>query len=79
MRVFGPHTHVGEIAFVLRVPRTASLRVDEDTVAWLLDRKSFELLERTHADLVVAMLRHLLRLQAERLSFATRQIAAVER
>jgi len=79
IRVFGPNTHVGEIAFVLHVPRTASLRVDEDTIVWSLDRNSFSQLSQSHADLVVALVQHVLRLQAERLSFATRQIAALQR
>ena len=79
VRVFGRHTQVGEIAFILGVPRTASLRVDEDTVVWSLGRSAFAKLEETHPGLMVALLQHVLRLQAERLSFSTRQITALQR
>jgi sulfate permease, SulP family len=78
VRVFGPHTVVGEIAFVLRVPRTASLRVDEDAVIWSLDRRAFDELTKIETHLTLALLQHALRIQAERLSFATRQIAALQ-
>jgi SulP family sulfate permease len=79
VRVFGLQTMIGEIAFVLNVPRTASLRVDEDARVWSLDRRAFDRLMTTHASLVLALLQDVLRLQAERLSFATRQIAALQR
>jgi SulP family sulfate permease len=79
VRVFGPHTVVGEIAFVLSVPRTASLRVDENAVVWSLDRQAFDQLTKTQPGLTLALLEHALRIQAERLAFATRQIAALQR
>lgn len=79
VRVFRPHTVVGEIAFVLSVPRTASLRVDEDVVVWSLGRRAFGELTRTEPRLTLALVEHALRIQAERLSFATRQIAALQR
>jgi len=76
VRVFGPHTVVGEIAFVLGVPRTASLRVDQDAIVWSLDRRTFGELNN---DMTFALLQHALRVQSERLAFATRQIAALQR
>lgn len=79
VRVFGPHTLVGEIAFVLGVPRTASLRVEEDAIVWSLDRRAFGELLKSDASLVLALLQDVLRVQAERLAFATRQIAALRR
>ena len=79
VRVFGPHTVVGEIAFVLSVPRTASLRVDENAVVWSLDRQAFGQLTKTQPTLTLALVEHALRIQAERLAFATRQIAALQR
>ena len=77
VRVFGPKTIVGEIAFVLNVPRTASLRVDEEALVWSLDRRAFGELMKAHPDLALALWQHVVRIQAERLSFATRQIAAL--
>lgn len=64
---------------MLGVPRTASLRVDEDAIVCSLDRRAFGQLVQTDAGLVVALLQDVLRLQAERLSFATRQITALAR
>jgi SulP family sulfate permease len=78
LRVFGPHTFVGEIAFVLGVPRTASLRIDEDAVIWSLDRRAFGELMSSQPKLVITLLQDVVRLQAERLAFATRQIAALQ-
>jgi CRP-like cAMP-binding protein len=52
VRVFGPRMLVGEIAFMLRVPRTASLRVEEDAIVWSLGRHAFEKLTGSDAALV---------------------------
>jgi sulfate permease, SulP family len=79
VRVFGPRTLIGEIAFVLGVPRTASLRVEEEAIVWSLDRQGFDRLKQHDGGLTLALLQHALRLQAERLSFATRQITALQR
>jgi CRP-like cAMP-binding protein len=78
VRVFGPQTLIGEIAFMLHVPRTASLRVDEDTIVWSLERRVFSELVLNRPKLVMALLQDVVRLQAERLAFATRQIAALQ-
>jgi sulfate permease, SulP family len=78
IRVFGEKTIIGEIAFVLNVPRTASLRVDEDAIVWVLSRSEFDKLLKTHPTLVLKLLQHMVRLQVERLSFATRRIAALQ-
>jgi sulfate permease, SulP family len=78
-RVFGANTVVGEIGFFLDVPRTASLRLDRDTEVWALGREAFERLKLQQPDLTAALLTYTVRTQAERLSFATRQIAALQR
>lgn len=77
VRGFGPNMIVGEIAFVLNVPRTASLRVDEEAVVWSLSRDEFEKLVVAQPELVFALMQSMLQIQVERLSFATRQIAAL--
>lgn len=78
-RVFGANTVVGEIGFFLDVPRSASLRLDGNTSVWALDRPSFERLQRDRPALTTALLTYTVRTQAERLAFATRQIAALQR
>jgi len=77
VRVFGPHTLVGEIGFFLERPRTASLKVEDGTVVWSLGRDAFRDLTGRRPDIVLALLTYIIRIQAERLAFATRQIAAL--
>lgn len=78
-RVFGANTVVGEVGFFLGVPRTASLRVDGDAQVWSLERAAFEHLKQDRPEMANALLTYTIRTQAERLSFATRQLAALQR
>jgi CRP-like cAMP-binding protein len=70
--VFGAHTLVGEIGFFLGVTRSASLLAAPDAVAWSLYRDAFESLKK-------ALFIYIIRLQSERLTFANRQIVALQR
>lgn len=78
-RVFGANTVVGEVGFFLGVPRTASLRLDADSCVWSLDRPAFQRLQSERPELTAALLTYTVKTQAERLSFASRQIAALQR
>jgi SulP family sulfate permease len=78
-RVFGANTVLGEVGFFLDVPRTADLKQDPGTRVWALSRPAFERLQRDQPALTAALLVYTIRTQAERLSFATRQIAALQR
>lgn len=73
VRVFSHHTIAGEHGFILRQPRTASLKVARSARVWTLRRDSFESLK---PDLVIALLCDVVRLQSERLAYATRLNAA---
>ena len=77
VRIFGPHTVAGEQGFILRQPRSASLKVEEDARVWSLPRSAYDQLMHSNADLVIALMRDIVRVQSERLSFATRQAAAL--
>jgi SulP family sulfate permease len=79
VRVFGPHTIAGEQGFVLQTPRSASLKVEQDATIWSLSRKTYDTLVETQSDVVVALMRDIIRLQSERLMFATRQASALSR
>ncbi len=79
VRVLGAQTIAGEQSFVLRSPRSASLKVEAEATVWSLSRRSFDDLAATDADVVVALLRGIVCVQSERLSFASRQTAALER
>jgi SulP family sulfate permease len=77
VRIFGPHTITGEQGFLQQQPRTASLKVEADTRAWILSRRAYEDLIATNAELVIALMRDIVRVQSERLNFATRQNTAL--
>jgi SulP family sulfate permease len=79
VRVFGPHTIAGEQGFVLQTPRSASLKVEQDATIWSLSRQTYDTLVETQSDVVVALMRDIIRLQSERLMFATRQASALSR
>jgi hypothetical protein len=61
------------------VGATASSRVDENAVVCSFDRQVFDQFAKTQAALTQALVEHALRIRAEALSFATRQIAAPQR
>jgi SulP family sulfate permease len=79
VRVFGAHTLVGEIGFFLDAPRTASLLAGPDAVAWALSHKALADLTKTRPELLPALFIYIIRLQSERLTFANRQIVALQR
>ena len=77
IRVFGPHTMIGEIGFFLETPRTASLKAEDGTIIWSLGREAFRELASRRPDIVLALLTYIVRIQSERLAFTTRQIAVL--
>ena len=79
VRVFGRQTVAGELGFFLGTTRTATLRVERDASVGSLDRAAFQRLSTERPALVLALLSYLIRVGAERLSFATRQIVTVRR
>jgi SulP family sulfate permease len=79
VRVFGPHTIAGELAFFLGIPRTATLSVEREASVGTLDRATFQRLRHEHPELTMALLNYLVRVQAERLSFSNRQVVALRR
>jgi CRP-like cAMP-binding protein len=78
-RVFGANTVLGETGFFLDVPRTANLRIDGAATIWALSRDAYERLNLHNPDLTAALLTYTVRIQAERLAFSTRQVAALQR
>jgi sulfate permease, SulP family len=79
VRVFGAHTLVGEIGFFLGVPRSASLLAAPDAVTWALCRDAFENLKERRSEYLSSLFIYIIRLQSERLTFANRQIIALQR
>ncbi len=78
-RVFGPNTILGETGFFLDVPRTADLRIEGDATVWALSRDAYGRLSVENPDLTAALLVYTVRIQAERLAFSSRQVAALQR
>ncbi len=79
VRGIGRHAVVGEMGLFLDQPRSASLRADEPTVVWALSTEQWRRLEAKDMEVAMALLAYLVRLQSERLGFATRQISALQR
>jgi SulP family sulfate permease len=78
-RVFGANTVLGETGFFLDVPRTADLRIDGQASVWALSRPAWDRLTRDNPDVTAALLTYTVRIQAERLAFSSRQVAALRR
>jgi SulP family sulfate permease len=79
VREFGAHTLVGEIGFFLDVPRSASLLAGPEAFAWALSHDALAGLTKTRPELLPALFVYIIRLQSERLTFANRQIVALQR
>ncbi len=78
-RVFGANTVLGEVGFFLGVPRTASLRIDGAATVWALGREAYRRLSQNHPEMTAALLTYTVRIQGERLAFASQQVAALLR
>jgi SulP family sulfate permease len=76
VRAFDAQTIAGEIGFFLGTPRTATLKVEPRTIVWSLDRASFRKLADSRPDIALLVFEYIVRIQSERLAFATRRIAA---
>lgn len=79
VRVFGPHTLVGEIGFFFHVRRTATVRIEAEAIVWALDQETYQRIYKSEPGQAAALLTYVVQLQGERLSFTTRQIAALQR
>lgn len=79
VRVFGAHTLVGEVGFFLDVPRSANLLAAPGAIVWSLSHAAFDEFMRAHPEEALALTTYVIRLQSERLTFANRQIASLQR
>jgi len=79
VRVFGSYTLAGEVGFFLKAPRSANLHAGADAIAWSLSRQAFDEFMKAHPKEALALTSYVIRLQAERLTFANRQIASLQR
>jgi sulfate permease, SulP family len=79
VRVFGTHTLLGEVGFFLDVPRTANLLAAPSAIVWSLSHQAFDEFMQAYPEEALALTIYVIRLQSERLTFANRQIASLQR
>lgn len=77
LRRMSGNTVVGEMGFFRSSPRAASVVADEATVVYSLRRESFDNMVRDDPDLAAAFMRFIVRVLADRVEFANREIAAL--
>jgi SulP family sulfate permease len=71
------YTVVGEMGFYRRVPRTASVIAEQPSVVYRLTRDAFNTVEREDPAAASAFHKLIIRLLADRLEFANREISAL--
>jgi SulP family sulfate permease len=79
VRSLGRHTTVGEMGLITRSPRSATIQAEAASVLYELDAEAFERIKRAHPALSQALLAYVVRVMAERLSFANRAIGVLQR
>ena len=79
LRSIRHHTLVGEMGLYRTVPRGASVLVDRPTVVYRLSRQALEQMESDSPHLAIAFHKFEVRTLAERLQFANREVAALQK
>jgi len=79
VRSLGRHTTVGEMGLITRSPRSATIQAEAASVLYELDLEAFERIKREQPALSQALLAYVVRVMAERLSFANRAIGVLQR
>jgi sulfate permease, SulP family len=79
VRSLGRRTTIGEMGLITRQPRSASIHAETECVLYELPVEAFDRLTREQPLLVQALLRYVIGLMAERLSFASRLITVLQR
>lgn len=79
LRSLGQHTTVGEMGLFSRQPRSATIVAEAGSILYELDTEAFERIRQEHPALSQALLGYVLRVMAERLSFANRIIGVLQR
>ena len=79
LRSLGQHTTVGEMGLFSRQSRSATIVAETASVLYELDTEAFERIRQEDPALSQALLGYVLRVMAERLSFANRMIGVLQR
>jgi SulP family sulfate permease len=79
VRSLGPHTTIGEMGLITRQARSATIEAEVPSVLYALSAEAYERLKRENSALSQALLTYVIRVMAERLSFASRVIGVLRR
>jgi sulfate permease, SulP family len=79
VRSLGRHTTVGEMGLITHSPRSATIQAEEASVLYELDSAAFERIKREQPALSQSLLAYVVKVMAERLSFANRAIGVLQR
>jgi sulfate permease, SulP family len=79
VRSLGPHTTIGEMGLITRQKRSATIKAEVPSVLYELSADAYERLKRENSALAEALLTYIVRVMAERLSFASKVIGVLRR
>jgi SulP family sulfate permease len=79
VRSLGRHTTIGEMGLITGQARSATIEAELASVLYALKADAFERIRRNNPALYQALLTFVIRVMAERLSFANRAIGALLR
>jgi SulP family sulfate permease len=79
VRSLGPHTTIGEMGLITRQMRSATIQAEVPSVLYELSADAYERLKHENSALAQALLTYIVRVMAERLSFASRVIGVLRR
>jgi SulP family sulfate permease len=78
LATFGPGRHFGDMSFLEGKRRTGTVRADELTVLYSMERAQFEALEREHPTIAIKILRGLVHRLSERLRVTSAELVEME-
>ena len=79
VRSLGPHTTIGEMGLITQQLRSATIQAEVPSVLYALSADAYERIKRDNGPLAQALLTYVIRVMAERLSFASKVIGVLRR
>ena len=79
VRSLGPHTTIGEMGLITQQLRSATIEAEVPSVLYALSADAYERIKRDNGPLAQALLTYVIRVMAERLSFASKVIGVLRR
>jgi SulP family sulfate permease len=79
VRSLGQHTTIGEMGLITGQPRSATIEAEVDSVLYELSAKDYEHIKAKEQTLSQALYTYVIKVMAERLSFASRVIGVLKR